>query len=102
MGRPVRATITLYPMGRPVRATITLYPIGRPVRATITLYPIGRPVRATITLYPKGEYPQKLKYKVECKILIWRENYVMYTLEETIKNFIKSHELSPNRHGTVV
>ena len=53
-GRPVRATITLYPIGRPVRATITLYPIGRPVRATITLYPIGRPVRATITLYPIG------------------------------------------------
>ena len=28
--------------------------LGRPVRATITLYPIGRPVRATytITLYP--------------------------------------------------
>ena len=49
--KPVRATITLYPIGRPVRATITLYPIGRPVRATITLYPIGRPVRATITLY---------------------------------------------------
>ena len=40
---------------RPVRATITLYPIGRPVRATITLYPIGRPVRATITLYRMGE-----------------------------------------------
>ena len=54
IGRPVRATITLYPIGRPVRATITLYPIGRPVRATITLYPIGRPVRATITLYPIG------------------------------------------------
>ena len=52
IGRPVRATITLYPIGRPVRATITLYPIGRPVRATITLYPIPieRPVRATITL----------------------------------------------------
>ena len=48
IGRPVRATNTLYPIGRPVRATITLYPIGRPVRATITLYPIGRPVRATI------------------------------------------------------
>ena len=32
-------------IGRPVRATITLYPIGRPVRANITLYPIGRPVR---------------------------------------------------------
>ena len=27
-------------MGRPVRATITLYPIGRPVRVTITLYHI--------------------------------------------------------------
>ena len=54
IGRPVRATITLYPIGRPVRVTITLYPIGRPVRATITLYPIGRPVRATITLYPIG------------------------------------------------
>ena len=54
IGRPVRATITLYSIGRPVRATITLYPIGRPVRTTITLYPIGRPVRATITLYPIG------------------------------------------------
>ena len=52
--RPVRATITLYPIGRPVRAAITLYPTGRPVRATVTLYPIGRPVRATITLYPIG------------------------------------------------
>ena len=54
IGRPVRATITLYPIGRPVRATIILYPIGRPVRAIITLYPIGRPVRAIITLYPIG------------------------------------------------
>ena len=36
---------------RPVRATITLYPIGRPVRATITLYPIGRPVTATVLSY---------------------------------------------------
>ena len=44
VGRPVRVTITLYPIGRTVRAS-TLYPIGRPVRATITLYPIGRPVR---------------------------------------------------------
>ena len=35
---------------RPVRATITLYPIGKSVRVTITLYPIGRSVRATITL----------------------------------------------------
>ena len=42
--RPIRATITLYPIGRSVEATITLYPIERPVRATITLYPIGRPV----------------------------------------------------------
>ena len=46
IGRPVRTTITLYPIGRSVRATITLYPIGRPIRATITLYAIGRPVRA--------------------------------------------------------
>ena len=46
----------VYCRGRPVRATITLYPIERPVRATITLYPIGRPVRATITLYPIGRY----------------------------------------------
>ena len=36
------------PIGRPIRATITLYLIGRPVIATITLYLIGRPVRATI------------------------------------------------------
>ena len=31
-------------IGRPVKATITLYPIGRPVRIIITLYPIGRPI----------------------------------------------------------
>ena len=40
MRRPVRATITLYPMRRPVRATITLYPIRRHVKGIIiTLYP---------------------------------------------------------------
>ena len=62
--RPVRATVTLYPIGRPVRATVTLYPIGRPVRTTITLYPIGRPVRATITLYRMGELFELLLYVI--------------------------------------
>ena len=50
--------VTLYPIGRPVRATVTLYHYSvRPVRATVTLYPIGRPVRATVyLLYPIGIY----------------------------------------------
>ena len=43
---PVKATITLYPLGRPVRATVTLY--RRPVRATITLSHIGRPFIITL------------------------------------------------------
>ena len=68
--RPVRATITLYPIGRPVRATITLYPIRRPVRATITLYPKYRETcRATITLYPIGRLVRAmLSYKENCDI----------------------------------
>ena len=94
IGIPVRATITLCPIGRPVRATITLYPIGRPVRATITLYPIGRPVRATVTLYPIGRpyrvnkgYYKYIGYLYTCVVseqkdfLSWAED-IVYRLEE--------------------
>ena len=43
-----------------------MHAIGRPVRATVTLYSVGRPVRATITLYPIGSYDYTVFYRETC------------------------------------